>query len=73
MGERICMKPKLTPWQKIVIAGNKGTGLRLTAKEVGELWMDDAICTRAANDSNELDSAPMALRLKPSKTKSLTP
>lgn len=40
----------MTPHQKIMRAAKRGTGLRLTAKEVAELSFDDAIATLAIND-----------------------
>jgi len=42
-----------TPWQKIRDAGERGTGLRLNAEEVGRLAFDNAIFTRAENDDAE--------------------
>lgn len=40
----------MTPHQKIMRAAKRGTGCRLTADEVIQLSMDDAVATRAAND-----------------------
>jgi hypothetical protein len=40
----------LTPWQKIMRAAHRGTGLRLSPDEVGELSADAAIATVAGND-----------------------
>lgn len=46
-------KAKLTPWQKIMRAAKRGTGLRLTADECSRLGMDGAIETRATLDYEE--------------------
>lgn len=40
----------MTPHQRIARAARRGTGLRLTADEVWDLWEDDAIRTRADAD-----------------------
>lgn len=50
-------RKRLTPYQKIVRAGQYGRGLKLTGKEIAELNMDDAILTVARND-DELDKQP---------------
>jgi hypothetical protein len=44
---------KKTPWQRIMIAANKGVGLRLSAEDVWELSLDDAIATKAWNDDED--------------------
>ncbi len=44
---------KLTPWQKIMRAARRGTGLHLSPEEVGRLSMDDAIESVAENDDRE--------------------
>lgn len=48
-----------TRWQKIMNAAYAGRGLTLTAIEVGELSMDDAISHRADNDDLKLGSCPV--------------
>lgn len=40
----------MTPHQKIMRAAKRGTGCHLTADEVSQLSLDDAIATCAAND-----------------------
>lgn len=40
----------MTPWEKIMRAGKRGTGLRLTADEVHQLSCDGAIEQKASND-----------------------
>lgn len=40
-----------TPWQEIMRAAERGTGLRLTSDEIYQLSMDDAISTRATLDA----------------------
>lgn len=45
---------KLTPWQKIMRASKRGTGLRLSADEVWNLSRDNAIETLAGNDDEGL-------------------
>lgn len=42
-----------TPWQKIMRAAKRGTGLRLTVDEVWQLSRDSAIETKAGNDDEE--------------------
>lgn len=44
---------KLTPWQRIMRASERGTGLRLSAEDVWRLSMDDAIHTRALLDDED--------------------
>lgn len=39
-----------TPHQRIVVAGRKGRGVRLSAEEVQYLMFDDSIKTRAESD-----------------------
>lgn len=41
----------LSPWEKIMRAYRRGTGLRLTAEEISELGQDSAIEQKAANDA----------------------
>jgi hypothetical protein len=48
-------KPRLTPWQRIARAAQRGTGLRLSADEVFRLSMDDAIMRRAELDDLGID------------------
>jgi hypothetical protein len=43
---------KKTPYQKIMRAYRRGTGLRLTAEEIEQLAQDDAISVAAANDDD---------------------
>ena len=40
----------LTPWARIVQAGHRGTGVRLSADEVAQLMADDAIVVRGEAD-----------------------
>lgn len=47
------MEWKKTPWQRIIIASEKGSGIRLSADEVWQLSRDDAIVTKALNDDCE--------------------
>jgi hypothetical protein len=47
---------KLTPWEKIVKAGDERHGLRLTWEEVWMLRMDDAIVQAAANEREKRES-----------------
>lgn len=56
-------KKRLTPYQRIVRAANRGTGCRLSAEDCHELGnMDDAIFTRAGlddeNDEREKQGLP---------------
>ena len=44
----------LTPWQKIMRAGRRGTGARLTADDVKRLMSDEAIRTRAELDDLDM-------------------
>lgn len=46
----------LNPWQKIMRAAERGTGLRLTADEVWRLSKDDAI-EQAATQDRDTDAA----------------
>lgn len=48
----------LTPYQRIMRAGRRGTGLRLSAREVWMLTQDDAIATCAANEDEEAGLPP---------------
>lgn len=41
--------PKRDIYRAIMIANAKGQGLKLTADEIFDLSIDDAICTRAEN------------------------
>ena len=50
----------MTAHQKIMRAAKRGTGLRLTAKEISMLSMDQAIEQAAANDDAEDDSQTYA-------------
>lgn len=45
-----CQKGKLTPYQRIMVAANKGVGLRLSAREVAAMSADSAISMLADND-----------------------
>lgn len=47
---------KLTPWEKIVKAGDEHRGLRLTWEEVWMLRMDDAIAQAALNERERRES-----------------
>ncbi len=47
----------MTPWEKIIRAGRRGTGLRLTADEVEQLSSDGAIEQKAWNDEAEREEA----------------
>lgn len=47
--------PRKTPYQKIRDAADRGTGVQLTADDVGRLAMDDAIMTRASLDDEPPD------------------
>ena len=47
----------ITPWEKIMRAGSRGTGLRLTADEVQQLSGDGAIEQKAFNDEAEREEA----------------
>lgn len=47
----------MTPWEKIMRAYRRGTGLRLTADEVIQLGSDSAIETQAGNDEWERQQA----------------
>lgn len=42
-----------TPWERIVKAADKGTGLHLTSSEIQRLASDGAISSRAEQDSLE--------------------
>lgn len=46
----------LNPWQKIIRAAKRGTGLRLTFDEVWQLGMDDAIQQAASQERAESDA-----------------
>lgn len=48
----------LTPHQRIMRAAKRGTGLRLTAKQVFDLSRDDAIRTCAQNDDEGMPYGP---------------
>lgn len=43
-------RKKLTPYQRIMHAAKRGTGMRLSADEAFALSMDDAIASCAIND-----------------------
>lgn len=43
----------MTPWQKIMRAAQRGTGLRLSAEEVSRMSSDGAIATLAENDDED--------------------
>jgi len=45
----------LTPYQKILRAGRRGTGVRLTADDVARLMIDTAIRDRAELDEGDRD------------------
>lgn len=49
-------RKNLTPWQRIMRATNRGTGLRLSADEIGQLSSDGAIETRAELDDEEREA-----------------
>jgi hypothetical protein len=42
-----------TPWERIIRAADRGTGLRLSASEIQSLGMDGAIAQKASNDAEE--------------------
>jgi hypothetical protein len=44
------VRKQLTPWQKIIRAGEHGTGTHLTAEDCWRLHFDQAIITRAERD-----------------------
>lgn len=46
------MSMPLTPYQRIMRAANEGRGIRLSALEVRQLSLDDAIQTVARNDDD---------------------
>jgi hypothetical protein len=46
-------KTKPSPWERIIRAADRGTGLRLTAEEALMLSRDNAIVTRAELDQHE--------------------
>lgn len=54
-------KVVLTPWEKIVKAGDEHRGLRLTWKEVWMLRLDDAIVQAAVNEAKKRDSQSDAI------------
>jgi len=61
-------RKKLTPWQRIMRAARRRTGLYLSPNEIQDLHMDDAIATRATLDDDAVDDAmdaasPAAQRL----------
>lgn len=43
----------LSPWERIVRAARRGTGLNLSPDEAWALYMDEAIQSRAEQDSVE--------------------
>lgn len=45
-------RKRLTPWARIVRAGRRGTGLRLSEADVAQLMSDDAIVARGEADLN---------------------
>lgn len=47
-------KPKLTPYQRIVRAGKKGIGVRISAEEIQMICQDTAITDVAWNDDEEM-------------------
>jgi hypothetical protein len=47
----------MTPWQRIVFAGNKRVALSLSAEEVAQLASDYAIITKSASDTADLFTA----------------
>lgn len=51
-------RKKLSPYQKIVRAGERGSGLRLSPEDIDSLVMDDAITFRALlDDDPDLESS----------------
>jgi hypothetical protein len=52
-GEAMSKVEKLNPWQKIMRAAERGTGLRLNADEVWLLSRDDAIEQAATQERAE--------------------
>jgi hypothetical protein len=46
-------RTKLTPWQRIVRASERGHGVKLSRHDAWLLAGDDAIATKARNDDEE--------------------
>lgn len=44
------VKPKFSPYQRIILAANRGVGIRLSALEVASMSLDNAISSLADND-----------------------
>lgn len=42
-----------SPWERIIRAADRGTGLRLSVSEIASLGMDQAITDKAQNDAAE--------------------
>ena len=41
-----------SPWERIIRAADNGTGLHLSANEIAQLGMDQAIADKAQNDAH---------------------
>ena len=54
------MSKKLTPWARIVRAGRRGTGVRLSAEDVYRLNGDGAIVLRGELDLDHNEAASEA-------------
>jgi hypothetical protein len=53
MNEPTAWEKTLSPWERIVRAGKRGTGLTLSPDEAWALSVDDAIHSRAEQDTEE--------------------
>ena len=51
-------KTKLSPYQRIVRASKRGTGVRLSADDVDAMMYDTAITQLSANDDEATAAAP---------------
>ena len=53
--DRAARLRRMTPWQRIRRAANRGTGLRLSTEDIQRLAHDNAIMTRAELDEDGED------------------
>lgn len=53
VNEPTAWEKTLSPWERIVRAARRGTGLTLSPAEAWALYMDDAIQSRAEQDTEE--------------------
>lgn len=53
-----CRRRRKTPWERIVCAADRGTGLRLSADDVLRLSRDNAIMTRGELDADGEEPGP---------------